>query len=122
MTDFEKRWMSCRLALTVRRWSWSVRMLVAVIAASACSSPQAPTPSPTLSEPVDEAPRVGVEQAKALVDSGEAVLVDTRSAEQFVAERAAGAVLAPLDEIAANPDISTISQIPDDQVMILYCT
>ncbi len=68
------------------------------------------------------AARVAAAEAKALVDSGQGVLVDTRSSEQFANRRAAGAILAPLEAIRANPDIPAIAAIPEDQQMILYCT
>ncbi len=72
---------------------------------------------------VDGAGRVvSVGEARSLVDAGEGVLVDTRSEQSFVLGHAAGAVLAPLSEIQANPHLPALTAIPDEQAMILYCT
>ncbi len=53
-----------------------------------------PTSSPRLDLPPDEAavPRVPVEQAKAALDSGAAVIVDVRSAQSYQQEHIAGAI------------------------------
>lgn len=73
-------------------------------------------------EPAEVAARVTAEDAIRLVQSGQAVLVDTRSAGQYAEHHAEGAVLAPLQEIGENPYLPAITGIPEDQTMILYCT
>jgi 3-mercaptopyruvate sulfurtransferase SseA len=66
-----------------------------------------------------DVPRVTAEDAKAALDSGEAVIVDVRSAEAYAEAHAAGALSIPLDEFENN-----ITNIPLDknQWIITYCT
>lgn len=107
-------------------------ILLLAFAASACSPsiPQIvtdqaypnlpPTQTPT-SLPLTEAgvPRLTVQEAKAAFDSGEAVIVDVRSAESFAAVHIAGAISIPLDQFENN--INGI-QLDKDQWIITYCT
>src|SRR5687768_10154153 len=50
----------------------------------------------------DAVPRVTVEQAKAAVDSGAAVIVDVRSRESYETSRIAGALFIPLEDFENN--------------------
>jgi rhodanese-related sulfurtransferase/DNA-binding transcriptional ArsR family regulator len=50
------------------------------------------------------------------VDRGEVVIVDVRPREEFAAAHIAGAIGAPLDELAATAD-----QLPSDRVVVAYC-
>ncbi len=66
----------------------------------------------------EDVQRISPREAKALVDSGEAVLYDTRSVDAYQAQRAQGAVSFPEEEVAAR-----IDELPDDgTAVILYCT
>jgi rhodanese-related sulfurtransferase len=66
----------------------------------------------------EDVQRISPAEAKALLDSGEAVLYDTRSADAYQAQHAKGAVSFPEEEAAAR-----IDQLPDDgTAVILYCT
>ena len=83
-----------------------------------------PNQTPTQGQadlPLTEAdvPRITVEDAKAAVDGGEAVIVDVRSAESFAAGHIAGAISIPLAEFETN--ISNIA-FKKDQWIITYCT
>lgn len=80
-----------------------------------------PTSSPRLDLPRDEAavPRVSVEQAKAALDSGAAVIVDVRSAQSYQQEHIAGAISIPLADIEFNPTSLTLDK---KQWIITYCT
>jgi 3-mercaptopyruvate sulfurtransferase SseA len=71
--------------------------------------------------PLTEAqvPRITVSDAKAAVDSGQAILVDVRSAEAYADAHAAGAVSIPLLNFESN--IGSIS-LAKDQWIITYCT
>ena len=71
--------------------------------------------------PLNEAavPRVPVEQAKAALDSGAAIVVDVRSAESYQAKHIKGAISIPLAEIEADP---TAVKLDKDQWIITYCT
>jgi len=66
-----------------------------------------------------DVPRVTAEDAKAAFDSGEAVIVDVRSAEAYAEAHVAGALSIPLGEFENN-----ITNIPldKDQWIITYCT
>ena len=62
--------------------------------------------------------RISPQRARQLLDRGEAVLYDTRSAEAYRAQRAEGAVSFPETEAAAR-----INELPDDgTALIFYCT
>lgn len=106
-----------------------------IIFASACSAQQtqstptlAPTtilgpastqPSGNLPLTEDEVPRVTVEEAKAALESGAAVIVDVRDPAQYEKSHVAGATSIWLDEIEANP---TGLNLDKDQWIITYCT
>ena len=64
-------------------------------------------------------PRVTVEEAKAALDSGEAIIVDVRSPDAFADGHVAGAISIPLGEFEGN-----IANVPldKDQWIITYCT
>ncbi len=105
-------------------------LLLATLACSSTLSQTEPTTEPTIQAistqgkpdiPATEAdvPRITVEDAKAAVDSGEAVIVDVRSAESFAAGHIANAISIPLAEFETN--ISNIA-LDKDQWIITYCT
>jgi phage shock protein E len=62
--------------------------------------------------------RIPVELALTALQSGEAVIVDVRSAQQYAASHVKGAISIPLDEIDANP---TGLKLEKDQWIITYC-
>lgn len=66
-----------------------------------------------------EVPRVTPEEAKAALDSGEAVIVDVRGAENYAEAHIAGAISIQLGEFESN-----IANVPLDknQWIITYCT
>jgi rhodanese-related sulfurtransferase len=81
-----------------------------------------PTAIATRSDlPRDEAavPRVPVEQAKAALDSGAAIIVDVRAAQSYALEHIAGSISIPLSEIETNP---TGLKLKKNQWIITYCT
>jgi len=65
----------------------------------------------------DDVPRLSVQEAYQAVRDGKAVLVDTRSAEQFAAQHASGAINLPLDSLETN-----LAALDPDQWYITYCT
>jgi 3-mercaptopyruvate sulfurtransferase SseA len=107
--------------------------ILLLLATSACNAalPQAdPTTAPTMQAiatlpktalPLTEAdvPRVTVEEAKAALDNGEAVIVDVRSVNSYAAGHVAGAISIPLVEFENN--IENLS-LDKDQWIITYCT
>lgn len=81
-----------------------------------------PSAVPTRNDlPRDEAavPRVPVDQAKAALDGGAAIIVDVRGAEAYAAQHIAGAISIPLSEIETNP---TGLNLKKNQWIITYCT
>jgi 3-mercaptopyruvate sulfurtransferase SseA len=112
-------------------------MIVLALAALACQTllpqadPTTPAPLPTQPQPVqqpqgnqpprteDQVPRIPVSEAKAALDSGQAILVDVRSAESYAAGRAAGSINIPLANFENN--IGSLS-LEKSQWIITVCT
>ena len=67
----------------------------------------------------DAVPRLTVEEAKAAVDSGAAVIVDVRSKDAYEASHIAGALFVPLGEFESN--IAGLD-LDKEQWIITYCT
>jgi hypothetical protein len=61
---------------------------------------------------------VTVEEAAAWLQSGEAVLIDVREADEFAAARIDGAVLAPL---SAMPAAWQALDLPADRKIVVMC-
>jgi hypothetical protein len=61
-------------------------------------------------------PRIGVDVAKEMADTGEAVLVDVRPRGTFETAHIAGAISLPSDEVLDHYD-----QLPTDRLIIFYC-
>ena len=76
---------------------------------------------PQLSIPLTEADvsRIEVREAKTAVDSGQAILVDVRSADSYAEGHAVGAVSIPLDNFENNIDKLSLEK---SQWIITYCT
>lgn len=66
-----------------------------------------------------DVPRVTVENAKAALDSGKAIIVDVRSREAYDAGHIAGALYIPLADMENNPEKLGLDK---DQWIITYCT
>lgn len=107
-------------------------LILSTLACNAVSRQTGPGPAPTqiieagstqsednLPHTEAEVPRVAVEEAKAALDSGAAIIVDVRSAEAYEMGHVAGAMHIPLGEIEANP---TGLDLEKDQWIITYCT
>ncbi len=97
-----------------------------LLAISACAAPQPqnefaaqPVVAVVIPQTEDAVPRISVEDAKAALDSGQAVIVDVRSAEAYAASHAQGAISIPLDEFENNIGNLTLEK---DQWIITYCT
>ena len=99
-----------------------------LLALQACSAPAAPTTiveviaTPTAGEiPLTEAevPRISLEQAKAAIESGAAIVVDVRSQDAFNASHIPGAINIQLGEFETN--INNL-RLDKEQWIITYCT
>jgi rhodanese-related sulfurtransferase len=66
--------------------------------------------------------RVTAAEARDLVDSGRAVLVDTRDQRYYQEAHAVGALSVPFAEIRRSQDHPTLQAVPQGQRIILYCT
>ena len=118
-----------------RKANFFLSIAVLALAALACNAllplpteESAPTPvvEPGLTQqqgniPQTEAevPRVTVEEAKAALDSGAAIIVDVRSREAYDVSHIEGALFIPLGEF--ETDIASID-LPKEQWIITYCT
>jgi len=71
----------------------------------------------TATVPVIEINRINVEEAKALLDSGQAILLDARSAESYASQHATGAISFP-----EAKELELLAQLPKDKILIFYCT
>jgi hypothetical protein len=109
-------------------------ILALVLTTLACNAlfPQiGPTSAPTqIIEPIlteasgdlpltdADVPRVTIEEAKAALESGAAVVVDVRDRAQYENSHVAGAISVWLDDIEANP---TGLNLDKEQWIITYC-
>jgi rhodanese-related sulfurtransferase len=64
-----------------------------------------------------EVDRIEAQEAKRLVDKGEAVIVDVRSQASWDMGHVQGALHVPLDELEAR-----LSQLPKNKLIVAYCT
>jgi len=126
----------------MKKWLWMIVLTGLVVLLAGCgasddaeieraaqatstSLPEGQSPSNTV-PPIAAAPvadltvkdvqRITLADAKALLDSGTAVLVDARSAKAYNSEHAAGAISLPQEEVVAR-----FSELPADKVIIFYC-
>jgi len=79
----------------------------------------APTPEAAVEEgiPHPEIPRVSIEDSKAAIESGSAVILDVRSADAYAGSHIVSAVNIPLAELE-----SRIGELDPNQWIITYCT
>ncbi len=61
--------------------------------------------------------RIEAQEAKRLVDKGEAIIVDVRSRAAWDMGHVQGALHIPTEELDAR-----LSQLPKDKLIITYCT
>ena len=90
-----------------------------ILAPTSTSEPVATQPEANLPQTDAEVPRVPVDQAKAAVDSGDAVIVDVRGADAYARSHVAGALEVSLSAIQTDP-----ANLPLDKNkwIITYCT
>ncbi len=75
----------------------------------------APSATPAPVRSTDEVQRITPAEVKPLLDSGQAILYDTRSAESYRTQHAAGAVSFPEADVGAR-----FSELPDDKALVFY--
>ena len=82
--------------------------------AAAAPAQPAPTASPT---PVDDAPRITLEEAKKLYDAGNAFVVDARPEEAYKQEHIKGSV-----NITSGMLDARLKDLPKDKTIVVYCS
>ncbi len=110
-----------------------VAFSILVLAALACNAslpqaaeptiiptqPQVQNPNGSIPQTEADVPRISVEDAKAAYDSGQAIIVDVRSADSYAVGHAVGSISIPLDNFENN--IGSLS-LKKEQWIITYCT
>lgn len=79
-------------------------------------APPAAEPSFTAAE-IEAAPRIDAAEAKRLLDRGEAVAVDVRTAQDFIGGHIPGALQIPIEYVGGE-----LPYFPRDKKLITYCT
>jgi rhodanese-related sulfurtransferase len=105
-------------------------LLVLVALGAACQEPTAATTSPTSANPAattapastqnseSAMPRVSVQEAKAAVDKGEAVIIDVRGSDAYKIAHIKGA----LDHGLSRLEQGDFKDLPKDKRIIAYCS
>jgi hypothetical protein len=91
----------------------------AVLVLTQITEPVITQSSGTLPATEAEVPRVPVDVAKAAFDTGQAIIVDVRSADAYAASHVKGAINLQLGEIENNPSGLKLNK---NQWIITYCT
>ncbi len=95
-------------------------LLLVVAALMLASQIPAATPTPDtalVEETYPEIPRVSIDEAKAALDSGSALIVDVRSVEAYQGSHISGAINIPLEELEAR-----LGELDKAEWIITYCT
>lgn len=101
---------------------WSVLGLIVLISAigagtvllSSRAAPPEPTPAAL---PFPGVERISLDDTLALLESGDAVLIDARSEAAYVASHAVGAVSMPYQQV-----VDRVDELPEGVKWIFYCT
>ncbi|MGD2104380.1 MAG: rhodanese-like domain-containing protein [Anaerolineae bacterium] len=99
----------------MRRWLWVIALGILALLLLGCGTARRGALAAVTSP--DEVLRISLEEAKAMVDGGDAVLYDARSAEAYREAHADGALSLPEEEVAERFD-----SLPNDKALIFYCT
>ena len=60
--------------------------------------------------------RISLEEAKAMLDKGNAVVIDVRQPDEWASGRVAGAIHIPVDDVLAR-----IDELPTDKDLLFIC-
>jgi 3-mercaptopyruvate sulfurtransferase SseA len=88
-------------------------------ASSSSNAAAPPVANQTTSAPVpnDGARRIPIEEARAAVAKGEAIIVDARDANAYKSSHITGAI-----NIYAPEAVNHIADLPKDKLVIFYCS
>lgn len=92
-------------------------LLVAIVWGAVASRTPAPPAEPAAIRDPDDIPRVGLAEAREAFDSGRAIFLDVRLADDFEASHTPGALSIPLNEIERR-----LGDLNPDDWIITYCT
>lgn len=76
-----------------------------------------PSPSVVAQAPAEDARRVTVDELKKMLDSGKAVVYDTRAKAAYDAEHIKGSLSMPFNEVAERA-----GELPKGKTIVFYCT
>lgn len=76
-----------------------------------------PAPKADAHDQQDDAPRITLAEAKKDFDAGNAIFIDTRSADAFKLERVKGAI-----NIMTSDSETRYKEIPEGKKIIVYCS
>ncbi len=82
------------------------------------TAPTIPAPATPAPNPEDKMPRISAEEAKKLVDTGKAVIVDVRGTDAYKMSHIKGS----LDYALAKIEAKDFSGLPKNKRIIAYCT
>ena len=96
---------------------WLILLTGVAILLASCgtSAEETPLATPVATLTANEPQLITTAEAYALVDSGDAVLVDTRSVEEYQARHAAGAIPFPESDVVAR-----YAELPTAEALIFY--
>ena len=81
-------------------------------------NPAAPTPEAAVEEEIyPEIQRVSIDETKAALDLGSAMVVDVRAADAYQGSHISGAINIPIEELEAR-----LGELDKSQWIITYCT
>jgi 3-mercaptopyruvate sulfurtransferase SseA len=104
--------------------SFAAVVVLAAVFLSACNSTEKSTSnspvaalSPAATVPGDGVRRITAAELKALLDKGQAVVIDVRNEGSYSQGHIRGAKLIPATEI-----LSRLSELPRDKTIVTYCS
>ena len=98
--------------------SGGLLLIIAALMLANQNPPAAPTPAISSEEEIyPEIQRVSIDETKAALDAGSALVVDVRSAEAYQGSHISGAINIPLEELE-----SRLGELDQADWIITYCT
>ena len=93
-------------------------LIIAALMLANQNPPAAPTPDTVVEEEIyPEIRRVSIDETKAALDAGSALVVDVRSVEAYQGSHISGAINIPLEELEAR-----LGELDQTEWIITYCT
>lgn len=99
----------------MKRWMWIVALGSLALLLVSCGTIGGGAPR-NVDSP-DDVLRISIQDAMAMLDAGDAVLYDARTAASYRNQHAEGAISLPEDEVGER-----FESLPEDKAIIFYCT